>query len=92
MSDLPIVSHRVSLGILVCPSHHNQIVNLTGEIDIKKAIICLLMGGSKKILPDNARLRGDCHVLLLGDPGVAKSQLLKFVQKVRAFPSGFDHC
>ena len=49
--------------------------------DIKKAIICLLMGGSKKILPDNARLRGDCHVLLLGDPGVAKSQLLKFVQK-----------
>jgi len=40
------------------------------------------MGGSKKILPDNARLRGDCHVLLLGDPGVAKSQLLKFVQKV----------
>lgn len=40
------------------------------------------MGGSKKILPDEMRLRGDINVLLLGDPGTAKSQLLKFVEKV----------
>lgn len=40
------------------------------------------MGGSKKILPDGMRLRGDISVLLLGDPGTAKSQLLKFVEKV----------
>jgi DNA replicative helicase MCM subunit Mcm2 (Cdc46/Mcm family) len=51
--------------------------------DIKKAITCLLFGGSKKILPDGMRLRGDINVLLLGDPGTAKSQLLKFVEKVR---------
>lgn len=51
-------------------------------IDIKKAITCLLFGGSKKILPDGMRLRGDINVLLLGDPGTAKSQLLKFVEKV----------
>lgn len=50
--------------------------------DIKKAISCLLFGGSKKILPDGMRLRGDINVLLLGDPGTAKSQLLKFVEKV----------
>lgn len=50
--------------------------------DIKKAVTCLLMGGSKKILPDGMRLRGDINVLLLGDPGTAKSQLLKFVEKV----------
>jgi DNA replication licensing factor MCM5 len=51
--------------------------------DIKKAIACLLFGGSKKVLPDGMRLRGDINVLLLGDPGTAKSQLLKFVEKVR---------
>ena len=51
-------------------------------LDIKKAISCLLFGGSKKILPDGMRLRGDINVLLLGDPGTAKSQLLKFVEKV----------
>ncbi|CAD6890715.1 unnamed protein product [Tilletia controversa] len=53
-----------------------------GGEDIKKAITCLLFGGSKKILPDGMRLRGDINVLLLGDPGTAKSQLLKFVEKV----------
>ncbi|KAH0848120.1 hypothetical protein AYO21_07045 [Fonsecaea monophora] len=53
-----------------------------GNMDIKKAIACLLMGGSKKILPDGMKLRGDINVLLLGDPGTAKSQLLKFVEKV----------
>lgn len=56
--------------------------SIYGNGDIKKAIACLLMGGSKKILPDGMKLRGDINVLLLGDPGTAKSQLLKFVEKV----------
>ncbi|RKF82029.1 DNA replication licensing factor mcm5 [Golovinomyces cichoracearum] len=56
--------------------------SIYGNQDIKKAITCLLFGGSKKILPDGMRLRGDINVLLLGDPGTAKSQLLKFVEKV----------
>ncbi|KAJ3145719.1 minichromosome maintenance protein 5 [Geranomyces variabilis] len=56
--------------------------SIYGHADIKKAIACLLFGGSKKILPDGMRLRGDINVLLLGDPGTAKSQLLKFVEKV----------
>ncbi|KAK7468656.1 minichromosome maintenance protein 5 [Stygiomarasmius scandens] len=56
--------------------------SIYGSVDIKKAIACLLFGGSKKVLPDGMRLRGDINVLLLGDPGTAKSQLLKFVEKV----------
>lgn len=55
--------------------------SIYGNPDIKKAIVCLLMGGSKKILPDGMKLRGDINVLMLGDPGTAKSQLLKFVEK-----------
>jgi DNA replication licensing factor MCM5 len=56
--------------------------SIYGNRDIKKSILCLLMGGSKKILPDGMKLRGDINVLMLGDPGTAKSQLLKFVEKV----------
>ena len=51
-------------------------------VDLKKAILCLLMGGSRKRLPDGMRLRGDINVLLLGDPSTAKSQFLKFATRV----------
>merc|ERR1711865_962550 len=49
--------------------------------DVKKAVACLLFGGSRKQLPDGTRMRGDINCLLLGDPGTAKSQFLKFAEK-----------
>jgi DNA replication licensing factor MCM5 len=51
-------------------------------VDIKKAIACLLFSGTRKCLPDGMKLRGDINVLLMGDPSTAKSQFLKFVEKV----------
>ncbi|KAK5974446.1 DNA replication licensing factor mcm-5 [Trichostrongylus colubriformis] len=56
--------------------------SIYGSVDIKKSIACLLFGGSRKRLPDGLTRRGDINVLLLGDPGTAKSQLLKFVEQV----------
>lgn len=56
--------------------------SIFGSADIKKAIVCLLFGGSRKKLPDGLLRRGDINILMLGDPGTAKSQLLKFVEKV----------
>ncbi|ERN10340.1 DNA replication licensing factor MCM5 [Amborella trichopoda] len=55
--------------------------SIFGHDNVKKAIACLLFGGSRKKLPDGVRLRGDINVLLLGDPSTAKSQFLKFVEK-----------
>ncbi|KAL7681777.1 putative mini-chromosome maintenance protein [Plasmopara halstedii] len=51
-------------------------------VNMKKAIACLLVGGSRKRLPDGMILRGDINVLLLGDPSTAKSQFLKFTEKI----------
>ena len=50
-----------------------------GMETIKKAIAAQLFGGVQKTYPDGTRVRGDIHILLLGDPGTAKSQLLKNV-------------
>lgn len=50
-------------------------------VDIKKSLVCMLMGGTRKRLPDGLRLRGDINILLMGDPSTAKSQFLKFIAK-----------
>lgn len=65
--------------------------SIFGHEDVKKAVACLLFGGSRKSLPDGVKLRGDINVLLLGDPSTAKSQFLKFVEKtapVAVYTSG----
>jgi len=53
-----------------------------GHEDVKKALLLLLVGGTGRVLPDGMRIRGDVHVCLMGDPGVAKSQLLKHITAV----------
>ncbi len=53
-----------------------------GHEDVKKALLLQLVGGVDRSLKDGLRIRGDMHVCLMGDPGVAKSQLLKHVAKL----------
>lgn len=53
-----------------------------GHLDVKKALLLLLIGGVTKQTKDGMKIRGDINVCLMGDPGVAKSQLLKFVSRV----------
>lgn len=47
---------------------------------IKKALCMAMFGGEAKDVGGKHRIRGDINVLLLGDPGTAKSQFLKYVE------------
>ncbi|MCE4603435.1 MAG: minichromosome maintenance protein MCM [Aeropyrum sp.] len=53
-----------------------------GHWDLKEAIALLLFSGVAKLRPDGTRTRGDIHVLFVGDPGVAKSQLLQSASQI----------
>ena len=53
-----------------------------GLWDIKEAIALALFGGVPKVLPDGMRIRGDIHILIIGDPGTAKSQLLQYAARI----------
>nr|WP_245526736.1 LAGLIDADG family homing endonuclease [Methanothermus fervidus] len=56
--------------------------SIYGHEEIKEAVALQLFGGVPKELADGTRLRGDIHVLMIGDPGIGKSQMLKYVSKL----------
>jgi replicative DNA helicase Mcm len=53
-----------------------------GYEEIKKALVLQLFGGVRKVLEDGQKSRGDIHILLIGDPGVAKSVMLGFMSNI----------
>lgn len=56
--------------------------SIYGYEKIKEALVLQLFGGARKEKPDGTTIRGDMHMLLVGDPGIAKSSLLQFISKV----------
>ncbi len=53
--------------------------SIYGYDEVKEALALQLFSGVPKSLPDGTKLRGDIHILLVGDPGIAKSQLLRYI-------------
>ncbi|KAM6581506.1 hypothetical protein CsatA_005280 [Cannabis sativa] len=50
--------------------------------DVKRGLLCQLFGGIALKLPSGANFRGDINILLVGDPGTSKSQLLQYIHKL----------
>ncbi|MGB9683611.1 MAG: minichromosome maintenance protein MCM [Candidatus Bathyarchaeales archaeon] len=68
------------------PWIHKKVIDsiapsIYGYDHVKEAIMYLLFGGVPKTLPD-ITIRGELNVLLIGDPGTAKSQLLQYVARI----------
>lgn len=55
--------------------------SIYGHPNIKRALALALFGGQAKEVGEKHRIRGDINVLMMGDPGTAKSQFLKYVEK-----------
>ncbi len=53
-----------------------------GHEAVKEAVALQLFGGIRKTLPGDTKIRGNIHVLLVGDPGVAKSMMLLETNKI----------
>ncbi len=70
MAADPIIYDRLAKSI--APS-------IYGFDKIKEAVLLQMFGGIKKSKSDGGSTRGDIHILLVGDPGVAKSVMLKFI-------------
>lgn len=72
LSQDPRIGERVFASI--APS-------IYGHSNIKRALALALFGGQAKEVGEKHRMRGDINVLMMGDPGTAKSQFLKYVEK-----------
>jgi replicative DNA helicase Mcm len=56
--------------------------HIKGQSLIKEAILLLIVGSNQRLLGDGSKIRGDINVFLVGDPGTAKSEMLKFCARI----------
>ncbi|MEN2499652.1 MAG: DNA helicase mcm9, partial [Marteilia pararefringens] len=69
-----LIQARDAILAEVCPK-------IYGMYPLKLALMLQIIGGSQK-RDEEAKIRGDIHMLLVGDPGTGKSQFLKFVHSI----------
>lgn len=75
--------HARSLTVAVQDAYTRLAMSIApeifGHLDVKKALLLMMVSGVTRKLADGMMIRGDINVCLMGDPGVAKSQMLKHI-------------
>ncbi|BDA40702.1 probable DNA helicase MCM9 [Coccomyxa sp. Obi] len=69
------LAFRNQIVCSVCPQ-------LYGLFTVKLALLLMLIGGVERVDESGMRIRGQVHMLLVGDPGTGKSQLMKYAAKL----------
>jgi replicative DNA helicase Mcm len=78
---------RIIKSLVKNPDIYDRLIasfapHVKGHDIIKEAILLLIVGSTQKLLADGAKIRGDINVFLVGDPGTAKSEMLKFCARI----------
>ncbi|KAK9531018.1 hypothetical protein VZT92_010472 [Zoarces viviparus] len=69
------IAGRNQILLSLCPQ-------VFGMFVIKLAVAMVLAGGVQRVDSSGTMIRGECHMLLVGDPGTGKSQFLKYAAKI----------
>jgi replicative DNA helicase Mcm len=80
--DIPEIESISKSGDVYRTIRESFAPEIYGMEKIKDSLILSMFGGVAKEFKDGSRIRGDIHCLLVGDPGVAKSQLLRYLSKL----------
>ena len=78
---------KIIKSLSTSPDIYKRLINsfaphIYGHYLIKEAILLLIIGSTKRSLTDGTKIRGDINIFLVGDPGTAKSEMLKFCARI----------
>lgn len=76
LASLTVEDFYTKLAVSLAPE-------IYGHLDVKKALLLLLVGGVDR-KQDGMKIRGNINICLMGDPGVAKSQMLGYIARLAA--------
>ena len=65
-----------------CRSRQSPTLISRGMDDVKRGLLCMLFGGTPQDSADGPHVRSDINILLCGDPGTSKSQLLSCIHQI----------
>ena len=85
--DISPEEEKIIKSLSANPDIYNRLVDsfaphIQGHTLIKEAILLLIAGSTQRLLQDGTKIRGDINIFLVGDPGTAKSEMLKFCARI----------